>query len=195
MEALKIRTYEIGTSFHAERTQPSSRPPLAQKGGAWPGLMVNTAFLKPVLPWFSLSHVLGPVPEQQGRERRGAAGLCAGASARAVEPQSIPTATDRTAPGPECSEGSQEWVRAPWWLPLLVAVSGTMAAESSRWHGPASTPCHADTFLGTQLADERRPAICQPTGFGRQARPRLGLSWDATSLHTGVGELVSHPEE
>lgn len=58
-----------------------------------------------------------------------------------------------------------------------------------------STPWHTDTVLGTQLADKRRPAICQPTGFGRQAKPRLGLSWDGTSLHTGVGELVFHPEE
>lgn len=43
-----------------------------------------------------------------------------------------------------------------------------------------------DTVPGTQLEDERRPSICQPPGFGHQARPGQGLSWGGTSLHTDL---------
>lgn len=76
LEALMIMTYEIRTSFHEERTQPASHLSLTQKGSAWPGLMVNTAFLQLVLSWFILPHSR-PIPEQQGQEEQsGRRSLC-----------------------------------------------------------------------------------------------------------------------
>lgn len=62
-----------------------------------------------------------------------------------------------------------------------------MVTESSRCHRSVSTCWHTDTDPGPKLADRRR--------FGCQARPGLDLSWDGTSVHMGVGELVFHPED